>query len=255
MLRTLLAGTALAIGLTSQAHATVFGIFGNDTSPTAISTAAADVTAQGFTPVVLANLTAPSLTGLNVLWILNGDNGAQPPQLLANQVAITSFVSGGGVLVYNDRNVTDAASDVPGGSTIIFIRSLGTDIDVQNNSTKITNGPGGIITNSTLDGGNFSDHGFMLEVTLPAGATAVLNNGIVGDIVDGFYPLGSGEVYYSTIPLDFYLGGAGTNPNFNTIYAPNLIAEAALLAVPEPTSMALLGVGLTILVATRRRRR
>ncbi|MBI5380157.1 MAG: hypothetical protein HZA23_08430, partial [Nitrospirae bacterium] len=41
---------------------------------------------------------------------------------------------------------------------------------------------------------------------------------------------GAGCVVYSTIPLDYYLAGAGPNPprdNFNNIYAPNVVAYAA----------------------------
>lgn len=43
------------------------------------------------------------------------------------------------------------------------------------------------------------------------------------------YPYGQGRVVYSTIPLDYYLGGSGGNPprdNFNTVYLPNLIGWA-----------------------------
>jgi hypothetical protein len=43
------------------------------------------------------------------------------------------------------------------------------------------------------------------------------------------YPYGEGRVIYSTIPLDYYLGGSGPNPprdNFNTVYLPNVIGWA-----------------------------
>jgi hypothetical protein len=41
------------------------------------------------------------------------------------------------------------------------------------------------------------------------------------------YPLGSGQVYYSTIPLDYYLdggGAAGLNAAMQQIYTPNVLA-------------------------------
>ena len=43
------------------------------------------------------------------------------------------------------------------------------------------------------------------------------------------YPYGDGLVIYSTIPLDYYLAGSGSNPprdNFNTVYLPNVIGWA-----------------------------
>jgi hypothetical protein len=49
------------------------------------------------------------------------------------------------------------------------------------------------------------------------------------------YPYGAGRVIYSTIPLDYYLGGSGGNPpreNFNTVYLPNVIGWA-LPAPPQ----------------------
>ena len=44
-----------------------------------------------------------------------------------------------------------------------------------------------------------------------------------------WYPLSRGMVIYSTIPLDYYLGGGGENPPrdiFNTVYMPNLLSWA-----------------------------
>ena len=50
------------------------------------------------------------------------------------------------------------------------------------------------------------------------------------------YPYGEGRVIYSTIPLDHYLGGSGSNPpreNFNTVYLPNVIGWALPAPPPE----------------------
>ncbi|MHC4407051.1 MAG: hypothetical protein ACYTG0_46150, partial [Planctomycetota bacterium] len=50
------------------------------------------------------------------------------------------------------------------------------------------------------------------------------------------YPLGTGFVYYSTIPLDRFLAGFGNNPprdEFTTIYAPNALTYVESLGVPE----------------------
>ena len=47
------------------------------------------------------------------------------------------------------------------------------------------------------------------------------------EVVDFAYKYGEGAVIYSSIPLDFYLGGY--KPNFKDIYAPNILQFAASL--------------------------
>jgi hypothetical protein len=64
------------------------------------------------------------------------------------------------------------------------------------------------------------------SATLPPGSTSILSAGPNASNVAALsYPLGSGSVYYSTIPLDAYLGGSGSLPvNLTTIYTPNVLA-------------------------------
>src|SRR5690606_35183576 len=82
-----------------------------------------------------------------------------------------------------------------------------------------------VVTNATLDGGNWSSHGYTVSASLPAAATRILSTGAPGNVVTFSYRFGAGSVVYSSIPLDFYLYGG--KAEFRTIYAPNVIAYAA----------------------------
>lgn len=127
-------------------------------------------------------------------------------------------MEGGGVLSFHDRTVADggpsttltAADYLPGAGAVTFVRDFTDDADIQVLlSNTVTSGPGGVIDNTSLDGGTSSSHGYATRASLPAGAAAVLSRGNPTEIVDFYYGVGSGWVYYSTMPLDYYLAGLG----------------------------------------------
>lgn len=221
----------------------------------------APITAAGHTPVGLTDLTAADLLGISVLWITNRSNSTPPIDVTNNVGALADWVFSGGVLSYHDRYVDgslDMADLLPGAAGVAFNRDLtnSEDIDVTAPAHPVVAG----LNDTSLDGGNRSSHGFVALPSLPAGGVAVLNRGGAPDeIVDFYYPYGDGWVYYSTIPLDFYLAGAGNNPprgDIVNIYAVNeaeFQAELAGLSVPEPGVLALLGMA--AISALRRRRR
>lgn len=196
----------------------------------------APIAANGYTAVRIADIATFDLSTIQILLINESANGSPSAAWLGRASDISNWVQAGGVIGIHDRNVClGTCTPVPGSAGIVFTRSPGANIDVETGGTLVTNGPGGIITNTNLDGGNFSDHGYSGFATLPAGAIAFLNNGTTGQEVAFAYKFGSGSVYYSTIPLDFYLGGA-TPAAFAAIYAPNMVAYLGSLVGTGPVT-------------------
>ncbi|MEP1767000.1 MAG: Hint domain-containing protein [Sulfitobacter sp.] len=173
-----------------------------------------EITNNGDTAV---NVTVPNtaqLSALDSLYVVNPSNSSFGSEYLANLPDITAAVNGGMNLIIFDRYVTNAQTILPGGSSITSLRdfSSGTDVNVAAGApSSFINGPNGTITDSTFDNGNFSNHGFVTLASLPPGAVPLLTTSNPNNIVAFTYPVGSGNVFYSTIPLDFYTGSNNAN--------------------------------------------
>ncbi len=136
---------------------------------------AAAITTASHTPVAVATPDAETLSGLDALSVTNCSNSDFGSNYTSNLAAITAAVNGGMVLIVHDRYVTGAGSILPGGSGISTVRETdvsAADIDFPVGSPIIT-GPGGTLTNASLDGGNSSTHGFIVAASLPAGGSSL----------------------------------------------------------------------------------
>ncbi len=216
-----------------------------------LSWAIAPITASGHTPVYLSDLSAADLQGLDVLFVTNYNNVDYAAEYLSRLPEIDAAVMNGLVLIIHDRRVSHAASILPGGSNINFARTLNSYVDIKDNSTQVTNGPGGVLDDNSLDGALYSDHGHAVEGSLPSGGATILTQLNKSEAVTFSYPYGQGSVIYSSIPVDRYIRLSpicyrfvSTNPtrrvclNVVNTYTPNVVAYAAELKNSKPLAKA-----------------
>ena len=212
------------VALASSAAALQVGHL-NDATPSKTDWAA-PILLAGEMPVHVTNITSHDLGSLQVLCVDIGTTGPSSA-LLARVPDLSAWVSAGGVLVYHDRSLSTAAF-LPGGSSVTLSLGASGDVNVVTPGTLLTGGPGGQLDDATLDSWTATTSGF--ATNLPGAAVNLLANGETPTHSTAFiYPHGAGSVYYSAIPVDFYLAGLGpaeTAAAMSTIYAPNLVAYA-----------------------------
>lgn len=206
------------------------------------SWAIAPITAAGHTPVYLSDLSTADLQGLDVLFVSNCSNLVYATEYMSRLPEVDQAVQNGLVLLIHDRKVNGASAILPGGAGIQSVRGAGRDVDVVDDSTAVTHGPGGVINNTALDGARNSEHGFLRAASLPVGARTILSRPAPKQSVVTSYEHGKGNVIYSSVPLDYYAGIMPICTRFSwdqqyqacliivNVYAPNVIHFAVQLA-------------------------
>ncbi len=186
--------------------------YGNADGPT--------ITAAGHTAVAVATMDAASLAGLDVL-VINS--------CFATPTAdVATAVNNGMVLVWHAQGATTVG--LPGTPGLVRVQSSTADVDFPVGSPVIS-GPGGTLTNTSLDGGNSSTHGYVESTSLPSGAVVAATQALPANVATLAYGHGMGGVVYSTIPLGCYLPGGNCVGNVATAgmqaYFSNVLNWAA----------------------------
>lgn len=207
------------------------------------------IEAAGHTPKLLTGLSRADLDGVDVLFITNCSIFIHFDDFLQHVPDIHAAINDGMVFVIHDREVELGATVVPGiAKQFQYIWNPNTDVQVHDNNTLVTNGPGGVFTNSTLDGGWASSHGYVDSNAFPSSVTNILTQTAPNQSVLFSYPYGKGYVVFSTIPVDHFLRFTPyceryVEPERSLclqgafVYAPNVIAYSAQLAQRAPEAL------------------
>ncbi|NJO38645.1 MAG: hypothetical protein HC871_14850, partial [Rhizobiales bacterium] len=196
--------------------------------------------------VLIDELSPDTLASIDVLLAFNPSNSGWGAAYAAALADLEAAVDNGLHLVLHDRSVTDVAKMVPGLGGVTHVRDIdkdSADVEVVADGGGFAVGDHGTVTDSTLDLGDHSSHGFVDAGSLPADAEILMTRSDPAEAVTFRLALGSGSVTYSTIPLDYYLADDGKALHHDMeIYAQNLVEDLVdtydLLdvAVPDFTS-------------------
>ncbi len=185
----------------------------------------------GFQGVDLDDLTAESLENIDILSLQNPHTGEHPDTLTNHLASLHQWIADGGILVFHDRWVRNADLVLPGQAGDFTRSASGRQVSVDDATTSVTDGPGGLIDDDTLDNLDFrlTSRGYVDRDSIPAEGTSILIREAANRTILYSYPSGQGAVVYSTIPLSQFigqLGGGALIENMSLIYAPNVLNYA-----------------------------
>lgn len=187
--------------------------------------AANEITDAGFTGVAVNDPTAANLANLESLYLWNNSNLAWGPESQGATSDIAYAVDRGMALIVFDRSANrhgDSPVPVLAAGTYSNSDDIGFTAD---GLAAFGTGPGGTVTDSSLDNRVSTIHGYHAPGDLPAGATVLATvQGDPSKIVGFSYPYGKGVVIYFSMPMS--ASSTIWNPNWET-FATNVLAAYA----------------------------
>ena len=195
------------------------------------------ITELGHSSVSFNGAIASNFNGYDAIVYYNQSNTSHSSSPFYNDTRFIDWVDDGGVFVMYDRYVNDSANDskIPGhNGNVVTTRDAGNStesgsyqIAYESTSNLLKYGPGGIMVDDTstygsdtagdhsgnahlgtfnIGGGNSTNHGYMDNLDSDVLGMATRAN--TDQYVDAVWEYGAGAVYYSTVPLDHYIGAA-----------------------------------------------
>ncbi|WP_022704837.1 Hint domain-containing protein [Pseudorhodobacter ferrugineus] len=177
-----------------------------------------DIIAAGHNPIEIFDPSSAQLAGIDALYVWNGDNSGFNAEFLGRMPDITAAVNNGMNMVIFDRatGVANPQLILP-GTSLTHVRATTADANLTAaGEADLGNGAGGIITDASLDGGNYTTHGYVNAASLPPGATVLMTLGDNDEskAVGFVYDFGAGSVQYYGIPMDYYNENSQAWENF-----------------------------------------
>ena len=180
---------------------------------------------------------ASNFNAYDAIVYYNSSNVSHANSPFYNDTRFIDWVDNGGVFVMYDRYANDSANDskIPGhNGNVVTTRDASNttesgsyQIAYESTSNLLKYGPGGIMVDDTstygsdsagdhsgnahlgtfnIGGGNSTNHGYMNNLDSDVLGMATRAN--TDQYVDAVWEYGAGAVYYSTTPLDHYIGAA-----------------------------------------------
>lgn len=209
---------------------------------TASTGLAQSIVRASFSPLRIEDIATFDFGRLKVLMI---DESSDPPSsnLRKRLPDIQAWVNNGGRLVVHQRALNTAAALTSnpfllGVQGALLVNYYSTDVDVIPPATNLVlAGPHGTLNNASLDSTEINYTAYATRATLPPGAAAFLSTpGNANQVLAFAYGLGAGLVYYSTIPLDYYVDYSSSllSSMMRDVYAPNVLEYVFAFAPTGP---------------------
>ena len=189
--------------------------------------------------VNVTTLSPALLATLKVLVIQNPDNTSYSAAFLEALPDIRAAVANGLTVIIHDRAPQLAAGIFPEGSGLEFVRELsevsGAQMQLGSSGNLIASTPFGTVTDTSVDGYDFSNHGYVQLSSLPPGALVLMTTNDPTHVTAFVYPLGAGKIIYTSSPVDFWgdsvAGSSAEIVGFDTTgmeaFARNILFYAA----------------------------
>ncbi|MDB5471037.1 MAG: hypothetical protein JWR84_2597 [Caulobacter sp.] len=195
-----------------------------------------EIVEAGQNAVNVTSLTPAVLASLRVLVLQNPNNGGYDADFLAAMPAILAAVANGLVVVFYDRYVTGGDLLFPAAANLDFHRDFTGDRQMQlgPDGKLIALTLFGAVTDTSLDDGNSSNHGYVTASSLPAGSQVLMTRDDANQVTAFTYFLGLGAIIYSTVPMDYYSDSTPGTTNPWEDFEVNVLVHALTLGAPQP---------------------
>lgn len=205
-----------------------------------------EIVALGQTGVNMTVLTPAALAAVRVLVVQNPNNAGYGSEYTNALADIHAAVANGLVVIIHDRHVASAGNLLPAGHGITFTSAYGADVQLGEDSAPIETSSFGTVTNTSVDGYNFSTHGYATRASLPAGAEVLLTTDDPNEVVAFVLYSGAGAYIYTTVPIDYWsdtTAGSGIIDDLSVVGTETLSANILnyalnLGAAPPPANTA-----------------